>query len=43
MLDELSIYRGVMSASKVKEHYETSGVDYVAYLPMDDISETTPT
>ncbi len=42
MLDELSIYRGVMSASKVKEHYETSGADYVAYFPMDDISETTP-
>lgn len=42
MLDELTIYRGVMSASKVKEHYETSGADYVAYFPMDDISETTP-
>lgn len=42
LLDELSIYRGVMSASKVKEHFESTGTDYIAYFPMDEIGETTP-
>ncbi|MDE5664344.1 MAG: T9SS type A sorting domain-containing protein, partial [Duncaniella sp.] len=42
LIDELSIYRGVMSASKVKEHYEATGGEYVAYFPMDEIGETTP-
>ncbi|MBD5266471.1 MAG: T9SS type A sorting domain-containing protein [Bacteroides sp.] len=42
LIDELSIYRGVMSASKVKEHFEASGAEYVAYFPMDEIGETTP-
>lgn len=42
LIDELSIYRGVMSASKVKEHFEASGADYVAYFPMDEIGESTP-
>lgn len=42
MLDELSIYRGVMSASKVKEHYESQTADYILYLPMDEMGATTP-
>ncbi len=41
-LDELSIYRGVMSASKVKEHYESQDGHYILYFPMDEIGETTP-
>lgn len=41
-LDELSLYRGVMSASKVKEHYESQAGDYILYFPMDEIGETTP-
>ncbi len=41
-LDEFSIYRGVMSASKVKEHFESQGSEYIAYFPMDDMGETTP-
>lgn len=40
LLDDLSIYRGVMSASKVKEHFESAAADYVAYFPMDEIGET---
>ena len=42
MLDEFSIYRGVMSASKVKEHFESQGSDMVAYFPMDEMGDTTP-
>lgn len=42
MLDELSIYRGVMSASKVKEHYESQAADYILYFPMDEMGATTP-
>ncbi|MCM1356670.1 MAG: LamG domain-containing protein [Staphylococcus sp.] len=42
LIDELSIYRGAMSASKVKEHFEASAADYIAYYPMDEIGETTP-
>lgn len=42
MLDELSIYRGVMSAAKVKEHYTSTGNEFAAYYPMDDISDSTP-
>lgn len=41
-LDELAIYRGALSASKVKEHYEASAAEYLAYLPLDEIGETTP-
>lgn len=42
LLDELSIYRGVMSASKVREHFESSLADYAACFPMDEIGATTP-
>ncbi len=42
LLDELSIYRGVMSASKVKEHFESNAADYIAYFPMDELGNTTP-
>lgn len=43
MLDELTIYRGALSASKVKEHYEAKAAEYLAYLPLDEIVEgTTP-
>ena len=42
MLDEFSIYRGVMSASKVKEHFESQGSEMIAYFPMDEMGETTP-
>lgn len=42
LLDELSIYRGVMSASKVKEHFESGNSDFAAYLPMDEIGSGTP-
>lgn len=42
LLDELSIYRGVMSASKVMERFQSSLADYAAYFPMDEIGTTTP-
>lgn len=42
LFDELSIYRGAMSASKVKEHFQATGAEYLAYFPMDEIGETTP-
>lgn len=42
MLDELSIYRGAMSASKVKEHFQATSAEYLAYFPMDEIGDTTP-
>ena len=37
LLDELYIYRGTLTASKVKEHYEAKAAEYVAYFPMDVI------
>lgn len=42
LLDELSIYRGVMSASKVMERFQSSLADYAAYFSMDEIGTTTP-
>ncbi|MDE6393918.1 MAG: T9SS type A sorting domain-containing protein, partial [Duncaniella sp.] len=42
MLDEFSIYRGAMSASKIKEHFESQGSDMIAYFPMDEMGESTP-
>ena len=42
LLDELSIYRGAMSASKVAEHFQATNSEYLAYFPMDEIGETTP-
>ena len=42
MLDEFSIYRGVMSASKIKEHFESQGSEMIAYFPMDEMGDTTP-
>ena len=37
LLDELYIYRGALSASKVKEHFEATATEYLAYFPMDEI------
>lgn len=37
LIDELYIYRGTLSASKVKEHFEAKVTEYLAYLPMDEI------
>ncbi len=42
MLDELCIYRGTLSATKVKEHYEATSAEYLAYFPLDEAGETTP-
>ncbi|MCM1075734.1 MAG: LamG domain-containing protein [Bacteroides sp.] len=42
LIDDLCIYRGVMSASKVKEHYSVGDSEWIAYFPMDEIGETTP-
>ena len=38
LLDELYIYRGTLTASKVKEHYEAKAAEYLAYFPMDVIN-----
>lgn len=43
LLDELTIYRGTLSATKVKEHYEAKAADYLAYFPMDEVIEGTAT
>lgn len=40
-VDELAIYRGAMSAAKVREHFLTTGNE-LAYYPMDELGETTP-
>ncbi len=40
-IDELSIYRGAMSAAKVSERYQTMGKE-LAYLPMDELTDVTP-
>ena len=37
LIDELYIYRGTLTASKVKEHYEAKAAEYLAYFPMDEI------
>ena len=37
LIDELYIYRGTLSASKVKEHFEAKAAEYLAYFPMDEI------
>lgn len=41
LIDEFSIYQGVMSASKVKERYESTGT-HLAYFAMDELGSTTP-
>lgn len=38
LIDELYIYRGSLTATKVKEHYEAKANDYLAYFPMDEIN-----
>lgn len=42
LIDELTLYRGVMSASKVKEHFDCASAEYLAYFPMDELGSTTP-
>lgn len=39
LLDELSIYKGVLSASKIKEHFETASEKYLAYFSFDEIGD----
>ncbi len=42
LLDELSIYRGVLSEEKIKEHFLTTDAKHRAYFTFDELTETTP-
>lgn len=42
LLDEISIYQGSMSALKVKERYQAGVAEYLAYLPLDIMTDATP-
>lgn len=40
LFDELSIYKGVLSATKIKEHYESTSHEYIAHFTFDEIGST---
>lgn len=40
MFDDLSIYKGVLSATKIKEHFETTAEQYIAHFTFDEIGES---